>query len=101
MPVTVLLPSSRSGLGPVWCVLGTPGGAKQTTRVGCGRAPGCGIASFAAQHSSPLCPKGFLAIHLAPPCIPLPRGAVLWQLAEPWRAHHHEGGMVGAPQLRG
>lgn len=87
--MTLLLPLPCLGLA-VW-VLCTAGEASQTTQMGCRIAP------LAAQHLSLGCPTGFPAIHPASLGVPVPSGAVWWQLAEPWRAWLHGGVTVGTP----
>lgn len=87
--VTVLLPLPCLGLA-MW-VLCTAGETSQTTQVGCRITP------LAAQHLSPGCPKRFPAILPASLGVPVPSGAVWWQLAEPWRTWLHGGVTVGTP----
>lgn len=74
-----------AGAGVVGAVLL---GRGQTDHPGGLQAEPWGVGSPPLQFSIPLpgCPKGFLAIHPAPLCVPVPCGAVWWQLAELWRA---------------
>lgn len=76
--VPVLLPLPCSGLGLAVWLLCTAGESSQTTLVGCRIAP------FAAQLPLRGSPKAS-----QPPIsffsVPVPCGAVWWQLAEPWR----------------
>lgn len=87
LPVTVLLPLSRLGLGMASCVLCTPGGAAGPPRWAAGRALGCRVAPLQLSILLRGYPEGFPAIHPA-----------RWQLAELWRARPHGGGTVGTPR---
>lgn len=82
----VLLGAGAGGVGAVHCRRGQPD-----------HPVGCEIALLAAQHLSPGCPKGFPAIHPDFLGVPVPCGALWWQLAKPWRAWLPGGVMVGTP----